>query len=189
MATAASGAAQIDGLLRELEAATGQARAVCAGLSASELTRRPDERKWSVAECVEHLNLTSRAYLPLLDAALERMRAEGLRGEGSYRKGWMGRLMVWMLQPPARMRVKTTQQFVPVEVGAPEQVLPRLLELQRELARRFEACRGSALDRAKIPSPFNARLSYDVYSCLAILPAHQRRHLWQAERARAALTD
>ena len=33
-----------------------------------------------------------------------------------------------------------------------------------------------------IVSPFDGRLRYNLYSCLTILPAHQHRHLWQAER-------
>lgn len=35
----------------------------------------------------------------------------------------------------------------------------------------------------RIASPFDARLRYNLYSALSILPRHQRRHLWQAERA------
>jgi len=38
---------------------------------------------------------------------------------------------------------------------------------------------GSVL---RIRSPFDARIRYSAWSALRILPAHQRRHLWLAER-------
>ena len=38
-------------------------------------------------------------------------------------------------------------------------------------------------DKVKLVSPFNARLKYNALAAFRILAAHQRRHLWQAERA------
>jgi len=34
----------------------------------------------------------------------------------------------------------------------------------------------------RVTSPFNARVRYNLYACFTILPRHQHRHLWQAER-------
>jgi len=39
------------------------------------------------------------------------------------------------------------------------------------------------LEKIKIRSPFAEKLKYSVYSAFRVLPVHQRRHLWQAERA------
>jgi hypothetical protein len=35
----------------------------------------------------------------------------------------------------------------------------------------------------KVTSPFDSRVSYNVFSMFCILETHERRHLWQAERA------
>jgi len=35
-----------------------------------------------------------------------------------------------------------------------------------------------------VQSSFNPRIHYNLLSFFAILAAHQRRHLWQAERVR-----
>jgi hypothetical protein len=37
-------------------------------------------------------------------------------------------------------------------------------------------------------SPFNAHVKYNVYAAFCVLLAHEQRHLWQAERALAAVT-
>jgi hypothetical protein len=46
--------------------------------------------------------------------------------------------------------------------------------------------RGAAavpLNRVMVASPFNARLRYNAYAAYLVLASHQRRHIWQAERA------
>jgi hypothetical protein len=44
------------------------------------------------------------------------------------------------------------------------------------------------VDRIKIASPFDARVKYNLYAALTILPRHQHRHLWQAEQVWHAMT-
>jgi hypothetical protein len=39
------------------------------------------------------------------------------------------------------------------------------------------------LEAGSIPSPFNARLKYNVLAAFRILETHERRHLRQAEAA------
>jgi hypothetical protein len=54
--------------------------------------QRSDPDRWAVAECVAHLNLTSAAYLPLLEAALERARAVKATAPSRYHRdpvGWL----------------------------------------------------------------------------------------------------
>jgi hypothetical protein len=48
---------------------------------------------------------------------------------------------------------------------------------------------GLPLHRVKIVSPFNARVRYNLFSALSILPRHQHRHLWQAELAGRSLAS
>ena len=67
-------------------------------------------------------------------------------------------------------------------------MLERFDYLQGELLVRLDRANGLALDRLFVISPFNARFNYNLYSAFRLLPVHQRRHLWQAERVRATLT-
>ena len=69
----------------------------------------------------------------------------------------------------------------------------RLLRLAAEVSpadwgRRSDPTRWSiaecVLGRLWIISPFDARIRYNAYACLTILPRHQHRHLWQAEQVR-----
>lgn len=153
------------------------------GRTSAELTLRPEPARWSIAEHVEHMSLTTEAYLPLLASAARELRERGLRSNGPYRSTWTGRLLAWMLEPPVRMRVKSAAEFVPGPAVDPTRVAERFADLQRALSSELAALDGYALDRVRIASPFNARVRYDVWSALRIIAVHQRRHLWLAERA------
>jgi hypothetical protein len=142
-----------------------------------------------MAECIEHLNLTAQAYLPLLRAALDSGRAPTGRGAAAprrYRRDPVGWLMWRMAGPPVRHRIKTTSAFIPSSHRPVVELVAEFDRLQDAQIRCVVDGDGLPLARLWITSPFNPRIRYNVYSCLTILPRHQQRHLWQAEQAAAA---
>lgn len=171
----------------QLEATSAEARSVCAGLTPIESARRAQPGRWSIAEQLEHLSLTTEAYLPLLERAADELRARDERADRPFRTDLMGRFLLWMVEPPVRKRVKTTAPFLPRALERPADCLPRFLALQERLVQRMHAFEGLALDRARVRSPFDPRIRYSAWSCLRIVPAHQRRHLWLARETRRAL--
>jgi hypothetical protein len=175
---------ELDALRKELDDAAGWAERVARRASEDEWNRRPRPDAWSPAELFAHLILTTEQFLPLFRAALKRGREQGIERRDPYRKDLKGRLLAWSMEPPVRrIRAKTTPPFVPTETQTREETIKRFLESQRAL---IEELRGSAdldLNRLRITSPFNAHLRYNLFSGFAILAAHQRRHLWQAEQA------
>jgi hypothetical protein len=142
-----------------------------------------------VAECLIHLNLTSEAFLPLIREAIARGRERRLVGIGPFRRDPVGWFVYRMTEPPVRFPVKTTDAFVP-EGGAPKaRVLDAFDALQARLVGSVRDADGLDLGRLRVRSPFNSRLRYNLYSCLTIIPAHQRQHLSQAEEACAGTGD
>jgi hypothetical protein len=72
-------------------------------------------------------------------------------------------------------------------VPALEHDVPALLrefaEWQAELVACVKAADGLPIDQISVASPFDPRLSYNLYAALSLVPRHQHRHLVQAERA------
>jgi hypothetical protein len=92
------------------------------------LDRRADEGTWSVAECLEHLTLTADAYLPVLRSAIADARSRNLlHTGGGFRMGTTARMLAWWLEPPYRMKSKTTAAFIPGMEDA-SKALPRFRE-------------------------------------------------------------
>jgi len=177
-----AGPSQLDDLAAQLDANDETLRRIVRESTPERFGARAVPNRWSIAEHVEHMNLTTSAYLPVVEAAAADLRERGRRSDGPYRTDLMGRFLLWMSEPPVRARVKTSAQFVPGPEVDPARVVARFEGTQRDLRARMLALRGLALDRARIRSPFDPRIRYSAWSALRILPAHQRRHLWLCER-------
>jgi hypothetical protein len=115
---------QIDSLVDQWRVNLRQAEQIFSSHTTGQLQHNPVQRRWSAAECIAHLNFSNRAYLPLLDSAIQQLLEE-----------------------------------------------------------KLNSARGLALDRVKISSPFATNMEYSAYSAFVLIPAHNRRHLWQAEPA------
>jgi hypothetical protein len=177
---------QLAALVSQLDAATAHARQLVAALDDATFHARSPRGGWSAAECIAHLNLTTPAFFPTIDAALASGRP-GFVDSRRYRRGVLGALLAWSLEPPARLRFPTLPAFVPRNTGSKGAVLADFEQFQRELANRIQSASGLDLNELRIRSVFNARVSYNVYAAFCILAAHERRHLWQAERAARSL--
>jgi hypothetical protein len=173
---------QLRAIEQELAAITTRAARLVDRVDESGFHHRPGANRWSIAECLAHLNLTTRAYLPLIDDALQIGRLIPMSRPRRFRRDFTGWLLCRMAEPPYRFRATTTAPFVPSGAGTRAEVLADFVRLQQELTSRVYHAEGLDLTSLVIISPFDGRLSYHLYSCFRVLPTHQRRHLWQAER-------
>jgi hypothetical protein len=163
-------------------------RALTDTLSDSAWSGKPQADRWSPAECVEHLNLTSRAYLPLLHDAVARARKMRSAPRSRYRRDALGLFMSTMMAPRHQRKiplpaVKTTNDFVPKGNRSRTAILSEFVQLQGALITLIQSADGLPIDKIKIVSPFGGRMKYNAYSALVIIERHEHRHLQQAEEA------
>jgi hypothetical protein len=177
---------QLQALIDDFGSARERLHRLRAAVPADQWAQRPAEGSWSVAECVAHLNLTSQAYVAPLREALARGRAAGGAAPAHFRRDLLG-WMVWRaVKPETRMKVRTSASFVPAipAAGVPAaEIAAEFDRLQDEQIALVRQADGLPLNKLKIVSPFGPGFKYSVYSAFTILPAHQHRHLQQAERA------
>ena len=166
---------QLAAISESLESAQSRLRSWSDRVSERDWSRKPGPERWSAANCVEHLNLTSEAYVPLLRDALAEARELGRSPTTlHYSRDALGWFMSMMIGPMRHIgkfrigRVKTTSDFV---------------RLQAELLTIVRNSDGLPIDRVRIVSPFGGKMRYNAYSALVIVARHQHRHLDQAEAA------
>jgi hypothetical protein len=143
---------------------------------------RPGPDRWSIAECVAHLNLTSMAYLPLLRAGRDEARRSGHAAPARFRRDVPGWLLWKSMGPPVRTKFRTAAPFVPRGDRPVAELVGEFERLQREVVQLAREADALPVDKVKIASPFNTRLRYNLFAALSILARHQHRHLWQAEQ-------
>jgi hypothetical protein len=180
---------QLADLRNQLALCSTRGREVVAGLYPDQLTLRPEPGKWSIAECLVHLSLTSASFLPLIEVACDEARRQELRSDGPFKMEAVASLLKWSLEPPARIRISTRDQFQPLIFEPVDEVLPNFIHLQGKLDQALNTASGLDLGRVKVASPFSTRLKYNLFSCFVLIAAHQRRHFWQAEEVRKWVLD
>jgi hypothetical protein len=179
---------QLQAITAEFEQAQARLHRLSERLPDALWSQRPDPGRWSVAECVAHLNLTTEAFLPILRSGLAEAGARGGGAPRRYRRDPLGWL-VWIGSgPPARVRLRTAAAFVPASTEAPEAILSSFDSLQAEQLACVRAAEGLPIQMVKIASPFDPRARYNLFAALCILARHQHRHLWQAEQAAGAVS-
>jgi len=173
---------QLQSVTDEFTAAQDRLHCLAASVPEEWWARRADPARWSVGECVAHLNLTAEAFLPLLRRGIAEGIARGRTAPTRFRRDPTGWLLWRMAGPPVRHRVRTTAPFIPSGSEPRHLTLAEFDRLQVDQIGCVADAEGLPLTLIRVTSPFDARVRYNLYSCLTILPRHQHRHLWQAER-------
>jgi hypothetical protein len=180
--------ADIRDLEDQLDKVDQDAGALFAGLTEERGAWRPDPESWSVAECLDHLAMGNRVYLRAMGEPAARARREGRRRTGPARPGFVGRWFVRWLEPPVNPRLKGK---------APKTIKPRASPPLADAYASFTASQDEVraflrahadLDLASVrfPNPFIRGVRFSLATGLHVIPAHERRHLWQAWRVRRA---
>lgn len=179
---------QLQAVADDFRAASARLQVLVGRTPAMLWPRRAHPERWSMGECVAHINLTSGAFVPLLQRAVEEGRKLPLaEGSTRFRRDLTGWLLWKTVSPPVRFRMRTTAAFIPGSMASVEALVAEFDNWQQMQLRWVEAADGLQLARIQVVSPFNAKVRYSLYSCLTILPRHQHRHIWQAEQVAAAL--
>lgn len=167
-----------------IRALASRARALTDGLDAGALNWRPEAGRWSVGECLAHLDVTHRFYLGVLPAAIRAGRERGTLSEGPFRYGWFDNWFLRQVQPPVGKRFKAPAKFAPprdpVEPGVVSGYLDSLGRL-REVVRSAE---GLNLAAIKVASPVSKLLRFRLGAAFRIVVGHAERHTVQAENVR-----
>jgi hypothetical protein len=168
--------------LREIEEFRRTAREQLGALRPEQWGWRPAKERWSVGECVAHVNQTNRVYIPAIEASIGKGRAKGMTSPGPYRHGFLGEIMIREIEPPARRRFRAPRAFVPPAGETGAATLEELERLMDRLSSAWLLANGLDLGKVMVTSPANRFLRLSLGQAFRLVAAHARRHLWQAQR-------
>lgn len=179
--------AQLARLIGDYDEAHAALHAVTDRLTPGQAADRRNSGRWSVAENVAHLNLTSEAFLPLLENGLEDAVRLGGDPPRRYRRdpiGWIFSLIVGPQPRIGRLRlgsVRTPKPFVPGTPARIDDLTADFDRLQSAIVDLITASDERPIDQVYIESPFNRRVRYNLFSAFTMIPRHQLRHIRQCE--------
>jgi hypothetical protein len=92
------------------------ARELVSGLSHAQLNWKVSPEKWSIAQCLDHLAVTSRQFDGYFTAALERGRKKCPVTSGpAYRPTFMGGWLIKVVHPETGRNLTAPKVFRPAE--------------------------------------------------------------------------
>jgi DinB family protein len=180
----------VEPLVEELEDYRRQFKSIKAdsadligGISEAQFNWRAAPGRWSIAQCLDHLNVTGAIYIPVLEGAITKGRALGLMGRGPFRHTRFGRWWINSIEPPVKLKVKAPRRFLPSPDLHFEKVTQTFIDLQERFIVLLTEANGLDLARIKVHSPATKLIRLTLGQGFALTTAHERRHLWQARQA------
>jgi len=170
----------LEGWLTQVEASRFWFQHRVLPLSIEQLRWRPDLRRWSVAECLDHLNLTLDLYLPKIEDAILR----GRHKEESTPCSHCDRAeleALRSLEPPVTMAGPAPPATMPNAAIDFDCLIDHFHRSRDRYLGTVHRSAGLDLLRIRIAEPVYPMI-LTLGGTLALIAAHDRRHMWQAER-------
>jgi len=162
----------------QLENIKEDALELTAPLDDTQFNWRPSLQKWSISECLCHLNVADGLDVPQLTKEIERGRAAGLTGSGPFRYGFISRAFVRFMEPPANFKTKAPKVYRPTSGQPKDKVVAEFVSIHDRLLDLISKANGLDLARIKVPTAM-PRIKMSLGQRFALLTAHDRRHLRQ----------
>jgi hypothetical protein len=167
-------------LIEKINAVMQQADRYFSVLSKQQLNWRPETKKWSIAQCLEHLLNTNKTYFPGFDKILAGTHKLGFFQKLNPFKKMVGAYMIKQLGPLVKKKMKAPAIFQPSHSEVPADIVSRFLNQQKELVNYFLRLHPLQTTRINIASPVTPFIVYSLSDAMKIIAGHEQRHLNQA---------
>lgn len=175
---------ELQSLFNQFERICRDAEDLLRGLSHEQFNWRQEAGRWSIGECLDHLNVTADFYQPMIDSRMSEGRAQGKLSQGPFRHGWLGNRFVGALEPPVKTKFKAPKKFVPPPDRSMDEVATKFFAAQEEFSNLIRRANGLDLARIRVQIPATKLFRVSLGQALALMIAHERRHLWQARQVK-----
>jgi hypothetical protein len=156
-------------------------------LSADQLNASPSPTSWSAAQCLEHLNIYGRHYLPEIKKAIEKGEHPTAK---TFKSGWLGdyfyRLMLPNTEGVLKSKMSAPKNAIPPSQLDSRAVLAEFIEQQEQLLQLIDRARQVNLGTVRVPISLSKWVRLKLGDTFLFLVAHLERHVLQIERALAS---
>lgn len=145
---------------------------------------------WSAAQCLEHLNIYGRYYLPAIEKAIEKAKRNGSHAANDFSSGWLGDYFAKLMRPKPggqlKSKMKAPKNAVPSAAPDPRAMLAEFIDQQEKMLQLLTASATVNLNQIRIPISIAPWLRLKLGDTFLFVTAHIERHILQAERMMAA---
>src|SRR5437868_2805465 len=100
-------------LIIEMEANVSHLESLTHALSGAQFNWKPEPGRWSIAECITHLNIANGGDLAPLESAIADGRARNRTGEGPFTYGFLSKKFVASMEPSSKRKIRAPRVYEP----------------------------------------------------------------------------
>jgi len=148
-------------------------------LSTEQLNFRENPDKWSILECLEHLNLYGDFYIPAIRQALKVAKTSG---ETTFRSGLLGNYFANSMLPKEKLnKMKTFKDKNPLHFDLDKSVIDRFVSQQKDLTELLEMSKTVSLNKVKINISISRWIKLKLGDTFRFVINHNIRHIRQIQ--------
>lgn len=173
----------LDNLKKDVEQLTAAAQHLNSA-DPVKLNYPPDEGKWSATQCLEHLNMYSRYYLPAIESAMQ----GATKGTNAwFNPGFWGNYFTKKMAPAnvfeVKGKMKAMKDYRPSRGLNTVQVFSEFEQHQQKLSELLDRAKNYDLEKIMVPISLTKVIKLKLGDTFRFLIAHEQRHLIQARNA------
>lgn len=162
-----------------------KASQLVAGLNEDQLCWTSSPDRWSIAQCLDHLAVTSREFDSYFTGAIERGRAKWrVSSNVPYTPSWVGGWLIKQVVPETVRKVPAPKVFRPSQSPQVERALEKYLAQQTNFLSFVREAEGIDYNKVRLRSPVTRFMRYSLADAFVVTVVHGWRHLAQARRVR-----
>lgn len=177
--------ATVENAINEFNAITTAVNQKFKNLSEHQLNWKPAAEKWSIAQCLDHLIVSNETYYSQFDEIVLGKHKNSFYQNFKFIGTFLGKQMIKDLGPAKPKTFKNPGLFTPAQSNISD-IITRFDTHQNKLAQYISKMDGVDLQNTMLYSPVTKVIIYNLADVLALLAAHEARHLLQAENVSKA---
>lgn len=144
-------------------------------------------QSWSVLECLKHLNLYGRFYLPEI---AKHINESTYPKETNFKSGILGNYFANSLLPKEKInKMNTFKRMNPLNSKLDRSVIDEFLEQQIQMLELLDKARHISLNKTKTGISISRWIKLKLGDTFRVVIYHNQRHMEQAERALAGFVN
>ncbi len=159
-------------------------------LTEAQLRWKPAPGKWSIVECLQHLNLAERFYIRNIQHKVDQLGMIQTNPiDQAIESDWIGKAMLYVIDPQVKIKLPAPGMLRPrrAEDLDPTDVVNQFVELQILLRDLLNKAVYLDWNQDKVMTMYGNWLKIRLGDAVRMLVAHTERHMNQAMRVKAEI--
>ena len=150
-----------------------------ANLNDAQLSWKPSPERWSINQCLAHINLFNHYYTQQIKRVV---KGPGKKSDnsGEYHRTGVGGLLILSLLNPKAKKFKTAKNFDPPSSLDSKKVMNDFMDFQKQWEDVMDQIQEYDIVKNRVHSPFFRLITYRMGNAIELNNIHTRRHLSQA---------